>query len=79
MGLYENISTNITNSLDSALDYIGNCEHIIIDILKLAPSIDGKDFKYQAKMIKNTYNYAFRNERVYGLGEAVIVTKKKTC
>lgn len=67
----------VTNSLASALDYIGNYENIIIDLLKLAPLIDGKDFKYQAKIIKNNYNYAFRNKQVYGLGEVVIITKKK--
>ena len=30
-------------------------------------------------MIKDTYNYVFKPDWVYGLGEAVIVSKQKTC
>ena len=52
----------VTYSLVSALDYVGNYDHIISMILKLAPSIDGKDFKYQEDMIKSTYNYAFKHD-----------------
>ena len=28
-------------------------------------------------MIKNTYNYAFQSDPVYGLGQAVVVTKER--
>ena len=28
-------------------------------------------------MNKNTYNYVFRKDKVYGLGEAIIITKQK--
>ena len=43
----------------------------------MAPVIDGKDYKFQAEMIKNTYNYAFQSDPVYGLGQAVVVTKER--
>ena len=58
----------VTYGLASALDYTGNCYHVIKELLQLAPCINGKKFKHQAEMIKNTYNYVFKSDRVYGLG-----------
>ena len=66
----------VAYSLASALHFIRGCDHIINDIFNLASIIDRKDYKFQAKIIKNTYNHAFKSDQVYGLGEAVVVTKK---
>ena len=49
----------VTHGLASALHIVGNCDHIIKELLKLVPSIEGKYFKFQEKIIKNTYNYVF--------------------
>ena len=67
----------VAYSLASALHFIGGCDHIYNEIVKLASVIDGKDYKFQAEMIKNTYNHAFKSDPVYGLGEAVVVTKER--
>ena len=67
----------VAYSLASALHFIGGCDHIYNEIVKLASAIDGKEYKFQAEMIKNTYNYAFQSDPVYGLGQAVLVTKER--
>ena len=52
----------IAYSLASALYFIGGCDHIINDIVNLASVIDGKDYKFQVEIIKNTYNHAFKSD-----------------
>ena len=50
----------VAYSLASALHFIGGCDHIIKIIVNLASVIDGQDYKFQANMIKTTYNHVFK-------------------
>ena len=67
----------VAYSLASALHFIGGCDHIYNEIVKLASVIDAKDYIFQAEMIENTYNHAFRSDPEYGLGQAFVVTKER--
>lgn len=44
-----------------ALTYVRNYDHIIKELLQLAPYIDRKNLKYQAEITRNTYNYEYKN------------------
>ena len=50
----------VAYSLALALHFIGGCDHIINQIVILASIIDRKDYKFQAEIIKTTYNHEFK-------------------